>query len=58
MAKFSDRINSAAKESSVILANDYNNKTPKLEEKTIRNIKKLIVIKFLSIFFNIINEGY
>ena len=41
MAKFSDRINSAAKESSVILANDYNNKTPKLEEKTIRNIKTL-----------------
>lgn len=41
MTKFSDRINSAAKESSVILANDYNNKTPKLEEKTIRNIKTL-----------------
>ena len=41
MTKFSDRINSAAKESSVILANDYNNKTPKLEAKTIRNIKTL-----------------
>ena len=28
------------------------------KKKAIRNIKKLIVIKFLSIFLNIINEGY
>ena len=36
---------------SELLANEEN-------EKSIKNIKKLIVIKFLSIFLNIINERY
>ena len=41
MAKFNDRIKKAAKESSIILANDYDSRTPKLEQKTIQNIKTL-----------------
>ena len=41
MAKFNERIKKAAKESSIILANDYDYRTPKLEEKTIQNIKTL-----------------
>ena len=41
MAKFNERIKKAAKESSIILANDYDSRTPKLEQKTIQNIKTL-----------------
>ena len=41
MAKFRNRIKKSAKQSRIILANDYSNSTPKLEEKTIRNIKTL-----------------
>ncbi len=41
MAKFNERIKKSAKQSRVILANDYPNSTPKLEEKTIRNIRTL-----------------
>ncbi|MDP6288589.1 MAG: hypothetical protein QF548_12305, partial [Acidimicrobiales bacterium] len=40
------------KSNSVLLASNEE------DEKTIKNIKKLIVIKFLSIFLNIINEEY
>ena len=41
MAKFRNRIKKSAKQSRIILANDYSNSTPKLEEKTITNIKTL-----------------
>ena len=41
MAKFNERIKKAAKESPIILANDYDSRTPKLEQKTIQNIKTL-----------------
>ena len=41
MAKFRNRIKKSAKQSRIILANDYPHSTPKLEEKTIRNIKTL-----------------
>ena len=41
MAKFNERIKKAAKVSSIILANDYDSRTPKVEAKTIQNIKKL-----------------
>ncbi len=41
MTKFSNRISNSSKKSSIILANDYSNKTPKLEAKTIQNIKSL-----------------
>jgi orotidine-5'-phosphate decarboxylase len=41
MAKFNERIKKAAKEGSIILANDYDYRTPKLETKTIQNIKTL-----------------
>ena len=41
MAKFRNRIKKSAKQSRIILANDYSNSTPRLEEKTIRNIKTL-----------------
>ena len=41
MTKFSNRISNSSKKSSIILANDYSNKTPKLEAKTIQNIKTL-----------------
>tara|TARA_B100000029_G_scaffold358219_1_gene351027 strand:- start:4694 stop:5434 length:741 start_codon:yes stop_codon:yes gene_type:complete len=41
MAKFNNRIKESARTSSVILANDYDSNTPKLEEKTIKNIKTL-----------------
>ena len=41
MTKFSNRITNSSKNSSIILANDYNNKIPKLESKTIQNIKSL-----------------
>jgi len=41
MTKFSNRIKNSAKESSVILANDYDTRIPKLEQKTIQNIKTL-----------------
>ena len=41
MTKFSNRIKKSSNSSTVILANDYNNKIPKLEAKTIQNIKTL-----------------
>ena len=41
MTKFSNRINKSSSSSSIILANDYNNKVPNLEGKTIQNIKSL-----------------
>ena len=41
MTKFSNRINNSSKNTTIILANDYSNKTPKLEAKTIQNIKSL-----------------
>ena len=41
MAKFNERIKKAAKVSSIILANDYDSRTPKVELKTIQNIKTL-----------------
>ena len=41
MTKFSDRIRKSAKKSPIILANDYEPKTPNIEKKTIRNIKLL-----------------
>ena len=41
MTKFSNRIKKSSNSSIVILANDYNNKIPKLEAKTIQNIKTL-----------------
>ena len=41
MTKFSNRIKNSSKNSSIILANDYNSKIPKLETKTIHNIKLL-----------------
>ena len=41
MTKFSNRINNSSKNTTIILANDYSNKTPKLETKTIQNIESL-----------------
>jgi len=41
MTKFSDRIQKSSKVSPIILANDYEPKTPNIESKTIRNIKLL-----------------
>ena len=41
MTKFSDRIKKSAKTSPIILANDYDQKTPNIESKTLRNIKLL-----------------
>ena len=41
MTKFSDRIKKSAKTSPIILANDYDPKTPSIESKTLRNIKLL-----------------
>jgi orotidine-5'-phosphate decarboxylase len=41
MTKFSDRIKKSAKTSPIILANDYDSKTPNIESKTLRNIKLL-----------------
>ena len=41
MTKFSDRIKKSAKTSPIILANDYDLKTPNIESKTLRNIKLL-----------------
>jgi orotidine-5'-phosphate decarboxylase len=41
MTKFSDRIKKSAKISPIILANDYDSKTPNIESKTLRNIKFL-----------------
>ena len=41
MTKFSDRIKKSAKTSPIILANDYDPKTPNIESKTLRNIKLL-----------------
>ena len=41
MTKFSNRIKKSSSSSSIILANDYNNKVPNLEGKTIQNIKSL-----------------
>ena len=41
MTKFSDRIKKSAKISPIILANDYDPKIPRIEVKTIRNIKLL-----------------
>ena len=41
MTKFSDRIKKSSHSSSIILANDYSNRIPKLEAKTIQNIKSL-----------------
>ena len=41
MTKFSDRINKSSHSSAIILANDYSNRIPKLEAKTIQNIKSL-----------------
>ena len=44
MAKFNERIKKAAKVSSIILANDYDSRTPKVELKTIQNIKYPLLI--------------
>ena len=41
MGKFRNRIKKSAKQSCIILANDYPTSTQKIEEKTIRNIKTL-----------------
>jgi|TARA_B110000014_G_scaffold264202_1_gene264052 orotidine-5'-phosphate decarboxylase len=41
MTKFSNRIKKSSSNSSIILANDYGNNIPKLESKTIQNIKSL-----------------
>ena len=41
MTKFSNRIKKSAKQSRIILANDYPRSTSKLEERTIKNIKTL-----------------
>ena len=41
MTKFSNRIKKSSTDSSIILANDYNTNIPKLESKTIHNIKSL-----------------
>ncbi len=41
MTKFSDRIKKSAKTSPIILANDYDPKTPNIESKTLKNIKTL-----------------
>ena len=41
MTKFSDRIKKSAKTSPIILANDYDPKTPNIESKTLKNIKLL-----------------
>ena len=41
MTKFSNRIKKSSRSSTIILANDYNSKIPKLEAKTIQNIKSL-----------------
>jgi len=41
MTKFSDRIKKSAKISPIILANDYEPKTPNIEAKTLKNIKTL-----------------
>ena len=41
MTKFSNRIKNSAKKSSIILANDYDTRIPKIEQKTIQNIKIL-----------------
>ena len=41
MTKFNDRIKKSAKISPIILANDYDPKTPNIESKTLRNIKLL-----------------
>ena len=41
MTKFSNRIKASSKTSSIILANDYDSRIPKLESKTIQNIKSL-----------------
>ena len=41
MTKFSNRINKSSKNTTIILANDYSNKIPKLKVKTIQNIKSL-----------------
>ena len=42
MAKFNERIKKAARASSIILANDYDSRTPRLEQKTLQNIETLI----------------
>jgi orotidine-5'-phosphate decarboxylase len=41
MTKFNNRIKESSRSSTIILANDYNNRIPKLEAKTIQNIKSL-----------------
>ena len=41
MAKFNERIKKAARASSIILANDYDSRTPRLEQKTLQNIETL-----------------
>ena len=41
MTKFNNRIKKSSENSSIILANDYPSKIPKLEAKTIQNIKSL-----------------
>ena len=41
MTKFSDRIKKSANKSPIILANDYDPKTPNIESKTLKNIKLL-----------------
>ena len=41
MTKFSDRIKKSATTSPIILANDYDSKTPNIESKTLKNIKLL-----------------
>ena len=41
MTKFSNRIKNSSKNSSIILANDYSTNVPRLESKTIHNIKSL-----------------
>ncbi len=41
MTKFSDRIKKSSKTSPIILANDYDPKTPNIESKTLQNIKRL-----------------
>ena len=46
MAKFNERIKKAAKVSSIILANDYDSRTPKVELKTIQNIKTLHAVSY------------
>ena len=41
MTKFSNRIKKSSSDSSIILANDYSTNVPRLESKTIHNIKSL-----------------